>query len=113
MRSLVLPAAAALLALAACGKSPCEELGNRICSCGTSSTTSTYGSTFDPSNVVLDTCNNAVKTQLGSSSPSGADEQACQGFLATCPGAGTAGFCAQLQTAQGKVNCGMSYSPAP
>jgi len=100
MRALALPAAAALLALAACGKSPCEELGSRICSCQAAGT-------------VRDACNAAVRTELSASSPSSADETTCQGLLKGCAGSDSPGFCEKLQTAQGKIACGEAFLPSP
>ncbi|BDG09780.1 hypothetical protein [Anaeromyxobacter paludicola] len=92
-------AAAALLALAACGKSACEQLGNRICSCEATS--------------LQDSCNNAVKNQLSTQSPSSADEASCQALLATCLGSDSPGFCDTIKTPAGKVACGEAWTASP
>ena len=97
MRPLVL---LSLSALAACG-SPCQDLGDRICDCR-------------PPGVLRDQCKTAVKTQLGSGvqTPGKADETFCQEKLATCPDPGSdPGVCDQLNTAAGKVACGLAYPP--
>ncbi len=111
MRLLAL--AALLLALAACGTTPCEELGNRICSCEAPTTNiANFEAMYDPTGI-LNACSSATQAQLGANPPTDADEQRCQSYLSTCPGAGDPTFCARVQTPQGKVDCGMAYSPAP
>ncbi len=87
----------ALAALAACG-SPCQDLGDRICSC-------------QAVGLAQDQCKNAVKTQLGSGAqtPGQADEVFCQQKLATCTDQPNARLCDFLKTPQGKVACGLAY----
>ncbi len=86
------------LALIACG-SPCQDLGERICSC-------------QPVGVAQDQCKSAVKTQLGSGAqtPGQADEVFCQQKLATCRDQPNGPrLCDFVKTAAGKVACGLAY----
>ncbi len=96
---LRLAAAVLLAALAACGTSHCQTLGERICSCqpGLDSTT----------------CKTQVQNLLSASSPG---EARCADFLATCrpenPKAPQqdppVDLCDWMLTDQGKVSCGLA-----
>jgi hypothetical protein len=92
--------AAALLSLvllAACS-TPCEELGDKFCSC--------YSGTTQ------DTCENQVQDQVDAANPSGAQEDFCQARLDDCRAPSGAGFCEWINTAAGKEACGLAYSSA-
>jgi hypothetical protein len=89
-------AAVALLALAVgCGDSPCQDLGERICSCNPGATT--------------DACEAQTESQLEDADLSDDD---CDRLLGTCnavpPGAQ---FCEWLLTADGKEACGLTPPP--
>ncbi len=97
LAALVLPALLAL-GLAGCG-SPCQDLGDRICNC-------------QSAGALRDNCKASVKNELGATKPSSADETRCQDLLATCPDPETdSKQCDRLQTAQGKIGCGLAFSP--
>jgi len=87
----------ALLALAAaCGGSPCQALGERICA-------STPGATTDA-------CKALTEAQLKDLSLSDAT---CDRLLASCTAPEGAIFCEWLATAEGKTACGLTPSSAP
>ncbi len=102
------PAALALLALlalplAGCGN-PCQDLGNRICSC-------TGGGTS------ADTCRQQITNLLKDAGKTSADEAFCATKLDSCnvpAGSGTdVKFCEWVNTSCGKASCGLSNeSPA-
>ena len=89
MRTLV--AAALVAALAACGKSSCQELGERICSCqpGLDSTS----------------CKTQVEETLKSSNPG---ESACDALLGSCNAPAGANLCEWMLTETGKRACGLT-----
>ncbi len=105
MRRLV-PLAAAL-ALAACSKSPCQELGERLCRC--------------QPNISQDTCKTQVQNQLKDLNPPQSLEDYCQQRLdgtgpsdPGCNAPAGADFCEWLLTKDGKDFCGLTpASPAP
>lgn len=89
--------AAALFAfalLAACS-TPCEELGDKICSC--------YSGTSQ------DDCESQVDDQIDAASPSGAQEDYCDARIDECSAPSGAGFCDWITTAAGKQACGLAY----
>jgi hypothetical protein len=88
--------AAALLSLAvlACS-TPCEELGNKFCSCFSGTT--------------QDTCENQVEAQIDDANPNGAQEDYCQARLDECHAPSGASFCEWLDTADGKEACGLAH----
>lgn len=91
MRSLAAASALALaLGLAGCGKSACQELGEKICACQPG-----LGS---------DACKTQVEEQLRSNDPGDAF---CEQRLAACnPPAGN--LCEWLLTSDGKKACGLA-----
>jgi hypothetical protein len=90
-------AALALLALAAaCSDDPCQELGERICSCNLGATS--------------DGCEALTEDQLEDAAPS---EGFCDERLADCNAPPGAVFCEWLLTADGKDACGLTPSTAP
>lgn len=92
MRRLALAALA--VALAACGVSPCQDLGQRICACqpGLDSTT----------------CKTQVERQLKDSKPSDAQ---CEGWLKTCEAPAGGNLCEYMLTPPGKAACGLTPTP--
>jgi len=99
LATLALPALLAL-GLAGCG-SPCQDLADRICNC-------------QSAGAVRDNCKASVKNELGATKPSSADQHACQLVLDSgkCPDPETdSKECDRLQTAQGKIDCGLAFSP--
>jgi len=90
-----LAAAAVALVLAACGDSPCQELGERICRCQPG-----FGT---------DACKTQVENQLKNLDPS---EDVCDAHLATCNAPPGAELCEWLLTSQGKQACGLA-PPGP
>jgi hypothetical protein len=91
LRALAAASALALAALAAgCSKSPCEELGEKLCAC-----TGLGG----------DACEAQVKDQLD-----GVDltEGRCEDVLGACTAPSGTEFCEWLLTEDGKVSCGIA-----
>jgi hypothetical protein len=96
MRRLALSAAAGLaLVLSACGDSPCQELGERICAC-------------QPGGLSADTCKAQVEKQLEDIDPSKAFEDKCQQYLDACNAPAGANLCEWLLTERGKQACGLA-----
>ena len=99
-----LPLAAALGAaalLAGCSN-PCQDLGNRLCACVGTGT-------------ARDTCKAQVKNQLGDAKVTGAQDNFCTQKLDTCHVPATPAdvqFCEWVNTADGKVACGLASPPA-
>lgn len=92
MRRL-LPILLALASLAAgCSESPCQELGERLCSC---------------TGVSGDACETQVKDQLDSA---GLSDETCDAYLASCDSsrAPTGNLCEWLLTEDGKRACGVA-----
>ncbi len=92
---LRLAAAVLLAALAACGTSHCQTLGERICGCQPGLDSAT--------------CKTQVQNLLNASSPG---ESKCAEYLNTCkpenPKAnGNPDLCDWMLTDQGKVSCGL------
>ncbi len=95
-----LAAAALAAALAACGTSHCQELGQRICTC--------------QPGLDSGTCKTQVENQLKSTSPG---ESYCSELLSTCTAANPkapAGvdLCEWMMTEQGRVSCGLEAPTA-
>jgi hypothetical protein len=96
---------AALLLLAAglvvqgCGVHSCQELGNRLCKCSGSSTSST-------------TCQTEIKNQLSAAGLTDRNYAACEAALLTCHEPDGAVFCEWVNTADGKVACGLANPPS-
>jgi hypothetical protein len=85
-------AAAALVAvLAACGTSPCQELGQRICGCQPGLPSST--------------CKTLVEQQLKSTNPG---DGTCDTILASCNAPAGADLCEWMLTEAGKKACGLT-----
>jgi hypothetical protein len=94
MRSLQAFALLSALAVAACS-SPCQDLGDRLCSCAGSSSAS-------------DACKRQVKSELDRHSPG---DSFCSAKLDTCTPPSDAVFCDWIQTDCGKASCGLSDEP--
>ncbi len=98
MRPLLPAFVVALAAFAAgCSKSPCQELGEKLCGCtGLSS----------------DACKTQVEDQLKALDPSKSTEDLCDQFLGTCNAPPNAQFCEWLLTTDGKEACGLAKTPS-
>lgn len=92
MRALLPLALLALLAAACTG--PCQELGNRLCECTTTTT--------------RDNCEQQVDTQLEERNPG---EDRCEGWLDTCRAPDGVAFCEWLLTSDAKARCGLATAP--
>jgi len=94
-------AAAALVTLGFLAQgcaTPCEDLGNRICTCQT-----TVGS-------ARDACNRAVRSTVMDANADEAQQESCYQLLKTCPDPSSdATACEQLKTEAGKRACGLAY----
>lgn len=86
-----LAAAALLAALAACGTSPCQELGQRICGC--------------QPGLASSTCKTQVEQQLKSTDPG---EAKCNELLASCVAPSGVDLCEWMLTEAGKKACGLA-----
>lgn len=86
----------AALAAAACA-TPCEELGHRLCQCV-------------PSGSERNACEDSIDRQLDDANP---DDDFCEGKLDTCEEPSGESFCSWIQTAQGKIACGLAYPSDP
>jgi hypothetical protein len=93
--SLLLAVSAALLA-AGCGKSDCQKLDERLCSCTGASS---------------DSCTTTIQDQLKSVNPSQATEDVCGAKLATCAAPPGAAFCEWILTSGAKAACGLANDP--
>jgi len=94
MRSLAGLALLCALALVGCSD-PCQDLGDRLCSCSGSSS-------------AADTCKRQVKSELGQHSPG---HDYCIKTLGTCNAPSGAVFCEWILTGCGKASCGLSDEP--
>jgi hypothetical protein len=90
MRRLAVAAAIAA-ALAGCGTSHCQDLGQRICSCQPALDSST--------------CKTQVQNLLNSSSPG---EAYCAELLSSCNAPAGQDLCEWMLTPAGKQACGLS-----
>jgi hypothetical protein len=96
-RTLAHALAALAVALAAgCSKSPCQELGEKLCVCTGLST---------------DACKTQVEEQLKKIDPSQAQLDRCDQLLGSCKEPAGAVFCEWLVTADAKVACGVAPNP--
>lgn len=103
MRRLLLIVAVSAL-VAGCTK-PCEELGDRLCKCS-------------PTGTSTDTCKREVANVVGTSvftdaGPTNAEEDRCSKYLDTCNAPPNVGFCDWLTSEDGKVACGLAYPLPP
>ncbi|HEX9400633.1 MAG TPA: hypothetical protein VF912_11035 [Anaeromyxobacter sp.] len=96
MRRLL--AALALALFAACAKSPCQELGEKLCGC------TGIGGTA---------CTTQVGDQLKALDPPNSTQDKCDALLASCNGnkPPDADFCEWLLTENGKTSCGLAPPP--
>ncbi len=95
MRRPALLALAAVLA-AGCSTSPCQKLGEKLCSC---------------TGLDATTCTTQVDNQLNHLNPPQATMDQCQVLLDRCNEPPGATFCQWLQTEDGKIACGLSPEP--
>jgi hypothetical protein len=85
----------AALLFAGCGKSNCERLGERLCSCtGLSS----------------DQCTSQVTSELGGVPQS---QSQCGELLGSCTQPPGVNFCEWLNTVEGKQGCGLAPTFVP
>jgi hypothetical protein len=84
--------AALVLALlaAACSESPCQELGERLCSC---------------TGLTDDACTSQVEAQLETA---GTSDETCEAYLESCQAPGGGDLCEWLLTEDGKQACGVA-----
>ncbi len=82
------------LAFAACHKSPCQELGERLCAC--------------QPNISSDQCKNQVQNIIKDVNPSSDQEDKCDQVLGSCREPPGALFCEWLLTDDGKRACGLA-----
>jgi len=93
MKRLLLAATAVLGLLIASGcKNPCLELAQKICDC--QSTTS-----------LRDACNQQASDRNSLETVTPEDEETCTALMDKCD-------CHALDTAEGKLNCGIARDPA-
>jgi hypothetical protein len=85
--------AAAALAAAGCSTSPCQTLGEKLCSC--------TGQTSD-------TCKTEVEQQLKTLSPTKDQLDKCEELLSSCHEPEGASFCDWLRTSGAKIACGVA-----
>jgi hypothetical protein len=91
-----LAAAVLLAALAACGTSHCQDLGQRICACQPGLDSST--------------CKTQVENLLKASGPG---EDACKALLASCNAPAGTDLCEWMLTQPGRVACGLAIPTQP
>jgi hypothetical protein len=85
------------LAFVACA-TPCEELGNKLCSCFSGTT--------------QDSCEQQVEDRVGAANPDGEQEDWCEAELDACESGARrdgARFCEWIETPAGKEACGLAY----
>ncbi len=88
-------ALAAGLAAAGCSTSPCQKLGEKLCSC---------------TGLTSATCTTQVETQLKSDNPNQDELNRCQALLDACNPPAGADFCEWLRTDTGQSTCGLDPS---
>src|SRR5690242_10475131 len=88
--------AAAALALAGCSTSPCQQLGEKLCSCTGQS---------------KDTCKTQVEEQLKKLDPTKDQLDTCDRLLDSCHEPEGAVFCEWLRTSDAKIRCGVAPTP--
>jgi len=92
----------ALVALGSGCGSPCKDLGYRICDC-------------QPAGSPRDNCKSQIVNVLGGEKISDAQQNHCKDILDSGNCADPLEdkqMCARLNTAQGKIDCGMAYEAA-
>jgi hypothetical protein len=89
--------ALALLATAACSKSPCQQLGEKLCTC---------------TGITSENCTLQVQRQVNATP---LDDSTCQDTLDACDNHAPEGsdFCTWLHTADGKRYCGLAPFEQP
>jgi hypothetical protein len=87
---------AAGFAVAACSTSPCQELGQKLCSC---------------TGLTSDVCKTQVEDQLKKLDPNQATLDHCQVLLDRCNQPAGADFCEWLRTDHAQVVCGLAPEP--
>jgi hypothetical protein len=92
-RSPALALVAAAVLAAGCSTSPCQELGEKLCSCTGQS---------------KDTCKTQVEEQLKKLDPSKDQLHECDQLLGTCHEPSGANFCEWLKTTDAKQACGVA-----
>ena len=95
-RTLALALLAAAALAAGCSTSPCQELGEKLCSCTGQS---------------KDTCKTQVEEQLKKLDPSKDQLKVCDELLNSCHEPAGASFCEWLRTSDAKVACGVAPPP--
>ena len=89
-------AAAAALAAGGCSTSPCQVLGERLCSC---------------TGFASDVCTTQVGDQLGSLHPTRDQIDTCLTYLNSCAEPPNTVFCEWLNTSDGMAKCGLVPPP--
>jgi hypothetical protein len=92
MRPLVFAAAVALFA-AGCSN-PCQDLGDKLCACS-------------PTGTTTETCKRQVSNMA--KSPTSGQQSACEEFYDNCNAPSGVDFCEWLATETGKEKCGLAY----
>jgi hypothetical protein len=93
--ALILALSAAVLA-AGCGKSNCQKLLERLCSCTGASS---------------DSCTTTIEDQLKAANPPQSTEDVCGERLGSCNAPPGAQFCEWILTTEAKVQCGLAIEP--
>lgn len=98
MRSPLALAACAALALlvAGCGKSDCQLLEERLCSCTGASS---------------DACSKNAESLVKDLNPSQAQQDQCKAYLSSCNPPPDVALCEWLRTSSGKIACGLAVDP--
>ncbi len=87
-----------VLLLASACSSPCQDLGNRLCSCV-------------PAGSSRDSCKKQIENQLKSVHPTEATEDLCDCLLGSCREPAGTLFCEWIQTDDGRLACGLTFPP--
>jgi len=95
VRPLAFIALASTLALGACGPTPCESLGDRMCDCS-------------PLGVSKQSCELGVKSTVQDLHPSSDAQDTCREMLSTCYSRQGLDFCDWIHGRCGKASCGVS-----
>jgi hypothetical protein len=85
--------AAAALAAGGCSTSPCQDLGEKLCTCTGES---------------KDTCKTQIEEQLKKLDPTKDQLDKCDQLLGSCHEPEGANFCEWLRTSGAKVACGVA-----
>ena len=90
--------AAAGLAAAGCSTSPCQRLGEKLCSC---------------TGLNSQSCTTQVENQLKAASPDQLQLDRCQVLLDRCnPPSTNIVFCEWINTETGQIACGLAPDPS-